>query len=605
MEVHKQHPSDDHSSFKQAQVVVVMVAFPCQSHLNQLLQLSCLISSYNIPSMTALLHRISPATRRVIVIHDALMAYVVQDIANVPNAESYSFSPISAFSSFFEGWELTGKRILAEKEPEGLPSIEGCYTFEILNFIALQGNFLKLAAGYIYNTCRSIEGTYIDLLAKEEVNTNKQIWAIGPLNQGTIKELAMGLEQSKQKVIWVLRDTDKGDIFAEDVQRNQLPEGYEEMVVRDWAPQVEILGHPSMGGFTSHCGWNSCLESITMGAPIAACPMHSDQPKNAFLVTDILKVGLVVHQWKHQEELVTSSTIAEAVKRLMASKEGEETSQRAEELGGATRQSVEEGGVSRMELDSFIAHITRATSTSSSNSPASSPLTTSQFTMPAPPPTSTRQNSDSLTKSPAQQRVIVIHDVAMAYVVEDISTLPNAESYAFNATSAFSSFFSRWQLRGKPFQLEEEPEGCYTFEILIFVARQSDFLKFRVGDTYNSCRSIEATYIDLMEKEQFHGNKQIGVIGPQNQGTVDKRINSNSEHKYVLKVGLVVNELEHREELVTSLNIAEAVKRLMASEEGEELRKRAKELGRAAKQSVKEECVSHLELGSFIAHITK
>ena len=220
--------------------------------------------------MAALLHRISPAARRVIIIHDALMAYMVQDIANVPNVVSYSVTPISAFSSFFEGWELTGKRILAEKEPEGLPSIEGCYTFDILNFIALQGNFLKLAAGYIYNTCRSIEGTYIDLLAKEEVNTSKQIWAIGPLNQGTvcdrrssttqhkcldwldkqtprsllyisfgttsmadeqIKELAMGLEQSKQKFIWVLRDADKGDIFAEDMQRNQLPELYEERVM--------------------------------------------------------------------------------------------------------------------------------------------------------------------------------------------------------------------------------------------------------------------------------------------------------------------------------------------------------------------------------------
>ncbi|XP_057503471.1 zeatin O-xylosyltransferase-like [Actinidia eriantha] len=311
--------------------------------------------------MAALLHTISPTARRVIVIHDALMAYVVQDIATMPNAESYSFSPISAFSSFYEGWELTGKPFMAEKEPEGLPSVAGCYSLEILNFIALQGDFLKLTAGYIYNTCRSIEGTSIDLLAKEEINTNKQIWAIGPLNQGTvcnkrssnaqhkclewldkqtpgsvlyisfgtttsmadeqIKELAMGLEQSEQKFIWVLRDADKGDIFLEDAQRNSLPEGYEErvkevgMVVRDWAPQVEILGHPSTGGFMSHCGWNSCLESITMGVPIAAWPMHSDQPKNAFLVTDILKVGLVVQQWKHQEELVTSSSIAEAVKR--------------------------------------------------------------------------------------------------------------------------------------------------------------------------------------------------------------------------------------------------------------------------------------------------
>ncbi|THG23826.1 hypothetical protein TEA_008648 [Camellia sinensis var. sinensis] len=159
MEVHNQHPSHD---TKQAEVVVIMVPFPCQSHLNQVLHLSCLISSYNIPvhyacsathvhqaklrfnginshafaqihfhefptphfvspppdpnalskfpshlqpsfeaslhlrhPMTKLLHKISSTTRRVIVVHDALMAYVVQDIATTPNAESYSFNATS------------------------------------------------------------------------------------------------------------------------------------------------------------------------------------------------------------------------------------------------------------------------------------------------------------------------------------------------------------------------------------------------------------------------------------------------------------------------------------------------------------------------------
>ena len=104
----------------------------------------------------------------------------------------------------------------------------------------------------------------------------------------------MGLEQSEQKFIWVSRDADKGDIFAGNVERAEaLPEGYEErvkevgLVVRDWAPQLEILAHQSTGWFMSPCGWNSCLESITVGVPIAAWPMHSDQPKNAVLVTDI------------------------------------------------------------------------------------------------------------------------------------------------------------------------------------------------------------------------------------------------------------------------------------------------------------------------------
>ncbi|KAL7194425.1 hypothetical protein ACSBR1_034776 [Camellia fascicularis] len=466
MGVHNQHPSH---AYKQAEVVVIMVPFPCYSHLNQVLQLSCLISSYNIPvhyacsathvhqaklrfnatnrlsyaqihfhelptppflspppdpnskfpshllpsieaslqlrePITEFLHKISPMARRVIVVHDDLMAYVVQDTATIPNTETYSFNPTCTFSSFFDVWQMMGKPFQLD-EPQELPSLEGCYNSEFLNFITLQIDFLKSTSGTIINSCRSIEGTYIDL--EVQLHKNKQIWAVGPFNIGAvddgknsnnqhkclewldkqdlksvlyvsfgtttsltnqqIKELAIGLEQSGQKFIWVLRDADKGDIFSGDVKRAEvLPEGYEErlkgvgLVVRDWAPQLEILAHQSTGGFMSHCGWNSCLESITMGVPIVAWPMHSDQPKNAFLVTDILKVGLVVKQWADlQEGVVASSTIAEAVKKLMASKEGEEMRKRAEELGGATRKAVEEGGVSRMELDSFIAHITR------------------------------------------------------------------------------------------------------------------------------------------------------------------------------------------------------------------------------------------------------
>ncbi|CAL5420797.1 unnamed protein product [Camellia sinensis] len=470
MDVHNQHPSHDS---KQAEVVVIMVPFPCYSHLNQVLQLSCLISSYNIPvhyacsathvhqaklrfngtnrlsfaqihfhefptppflspppdpnapckfpshlqpsfeaslhlrdPMAQLLHKISPTAKRVVVVHDVLMAYVVQDTATIPNTETYTFNPTCTFSSFFDGWQIMGKPFQLD-EPQELPSLEGCYTSEVLNLFTLQTDFLKSTFGTIINSCRSIEGTYIDLSKEVQVDKNKKIWAVGPLNTGAvddgrnsnsqhkclewldkqapksvlhvsfgtttsltnqqIKELAIGLEQSGQKFIWVSRDADKGDIFSGDVKRAEvLPEGYEErlkgvgLVVRDWAPQLEILAHQSTGGFMSHCGWNSCLESITMGVPIVAWPMHSDQPKNAFLVTDILKAGVVVKQWADlQEGVVASSTIAEAVEKLMASREGEEIRKRAEELGGATRKAVEEGGVSQMELDLFIAHITR------------------------------------------------------------------------------------------------------------------------------------------------------------------------------------------------------------------------------------------------------
>ncbi|CAL5356512.1 unnamed protein product [Camellia sinensis] len=454
MEVqNKQHPSHD-----EEQVVVIMVPFPCQSHLNQLLELSCLISSYNIPvhyacwgthihqvkqrfngtrnniddvnaniihfhefptppnlspsplkssfhlrqPVASLLQKISRTTRRVIIIHDVVMAYVIQDGATLPNVEAFAFNPISAIISFFDGWKVMGKPFQKRQEvPEGLPSMQdsGVTAPELVNLSSLHSDF---RSGSIINSCRSIEGPYIDLLEKEHIAADQKQWAIGPLNlydsinskgqhkclewldkqapnsvlyvsfgsttsmtDEQIKELAIGLEQSEQKFIWVFRHADEGSIFSEDVKRGELPEGYEErmkevgMVVRDWAPQLQILGHPSTGGFMSHCGWNSCMESISMGVPIATWPMNFDQPINAFLATNILKVGIPVNQWAQQKELVSSSTIAKAIKTLMASKEGEEMMKKAEELGGATRLSVKEGGVSRMDLDSFIAHISR------------------------------------------------------------------------------------------------------------------------------------------------------------------------------------------------------------------------------------------------------
>ncbi|KAK4378014.1 hypothetical protein RND71_004310 [Anisodus tanguticus] len=96
-----------------------------------------------------------------------------------------------------------------------------------------------------------------------------------------------------------------------------------------------------------------------MGVPIAAWPMHSDQPRNSQLVTKFLKIGLIVRHWARRDELVISEIVENAVRTLMASPEGDEMRKRASELSNVVRQSVMDGGVNCVEMDSFIAHITR------------------------------------------------------------------------------------------------------------------------------------------------------------------------------------------------------------------------------------------------------
>ncbi|KAM3205586.1 zeatin O-glucosyltransferase [Capsicum annuum] len=331
--------------------------------------------------VTSLLRELSRNYKRVIVIYDSLIAWVLEDTPSIQNVECYSLRCISTVS--IRLWR------------------DDSITPEFAEYVKIQKEFReKINRGDLFNSCYEVEGLYLDSLAKEK-NAGVKQWAIGPLNPmklfdrrdqikpheciewlddqepnsvifvsfGTttslsdeeIQELAMGLERSEQKFIWVLREADKGDIFTGESRKVELPDGYEErvgergLIVRDWAPQLEILGHVSTGGFMSHCGWNSCMESISMGVPIAAWPMHSDQPRNAFLITEVLKIGLVLKDWEKRDELVSSVAVAECVKRLMDSDEGNEVRQRVMEL----RKSVVDGGGSSKEMESFIAHITR------------------------------------------------------------------------------------------------------------------------------------------------------------------------------------------------------------------------------------------------------
>ncbi|KAK4375895.1 hypothetical protein RND71_006572 [Anisodus tanguticus] len=288
-----------------------------------------------------------------------------------------------------------------------LPSIGSCYPPEILEILKKQLECGKFKCGDIHDTSRVIEGPFLDLLTKFMGN-DKQ-WALGPFNPtlnlekkgpiiashwslewldkqspnsvilisfGTsvslshdqINEIAIGLDKSQQKFIWLLRTADdhKANTFTEENNvKAQLREGFENrvkgrgIIVKDWAPQLDILAHISIGGFMSHCGWNSCMESITMGVPIAAWPMNVDQPRNAVLITEVLRIGLNVRNWDRRDNLVTSMTIENVVKKLMTSLEGDKMRRNAEVLGNAIKESMLDGGITRGELDTFITHITR------------------------------------------------------------------------------------------------------------------------------------------------------------------------------------------------------------------------------------------------------
>jgi UDP:flavonoid glycosyltransferase YjiC (YdhE family) len=110
-------------------------------------------------------------------------------------------------------------------------------------------------------------------------------------------------------------------------------------VLEGWAPQTKILEHPSIGGFVSHCGWSSVMESMKFGVPIIAVPVHLDQPLNARLVEE---VGVGVEVKRDMNGKLEREKVAKVIREVVVEKAGEGVRRKAKELKEKIREKGEE-----------------------------------------------------------------------------------------------------------------------------------------------------------------------------------------------------------------------------------------------------------------------
>lgn len=179
-------------------------------------------------------------------------------------------------------------------------------------------------------------------------------------------EIAVALESTNQPFIWVVRNKEKTQ--ENELQESWLPDGFEDrlnkskrgLIIRTWAPQLMILRHPAVGGFMTHCGWNSLLEAITCGVPLITWPLFAEQFYNEKLIeVQQLGVGVGADVWNLVPILncseLGSKKIEEAIKRLMGnSEESKKIRQNAEEAAARAKKAVEEGGSSYQNLIALI-----------------------------------------------------------------------------------------------------------------------------------------------------------------------------------------------------------------------------------------------------------
>ncbi|KAJ4714469.1 Glycosyltransferase [Melia azedarach] len=181
----------------------------------------------------------------------------------------------------------------------------------------------------------------------------------GTISSEQMIELAWGLETSQQRFIWVVRPPMENEVcefyltagHGPDGTPDYLPDGFLTrnakmgLVVPNWAPQAEILPHPSVGGFLTHCGWNSALESIANGVPMIAWPLYAEQKMNAAMLTEELQVALR-SKVLPSTGVVKREEIGMMIRRIVVDKEGDEMRRKVKVLKRSAEKVYSKGGSS-------------------------------------------------------------------------------------------------------------------------------------------------------------------------------------------------------------------------------------------------------------------
>ncbi|KAH6769771.1 hypothetical protein C2S52_014574 [Perilla frutescens var. hirtella] len=265
----------------------------------------------------------------------------------------------------FENRELKSLLFLTEFLYQNINDVDQDYLF---------GNFKQSCDIVLLKTSRGIEEKYIDYLS---TMSEKKIVPLGPLithntqtneessdiiqwlnkkkqhstlfisfgseyflSAAEIAEIAKGLELcSSVNFIWIIRSPSGAS--ADEA----LPRGFVErvsergLVVTGWAPQGSILGHENTGGFVSHCGWSSVMESLYFGVPVVAMPMKVDQPINARM---LVEAGSCVEVSRSGNDGVfEGEEIARAIEKVMAEESGGGLRRRARELSATLKMEEE------------------------------------------------------------------------------------------------------------------------------------------------------------------------------------------------------------------------------------------------------------------------
>ncbi|KAM0995877.1 hypothetical protein ACFX2C_005951 [Malus domestica] len=330
---------------------VVAVPYPGRGHINPMMNLCKLLTSQKTDILITF------------VVTEEWFGFIGSEVtpdnirlATIPNVVPSELVRAADMDSFIEAimtkMEAPFERLMDRLEPP--PSLIVADTF--LPWAVRVGNRRSIPAASFWPMPASFFSFFqhFHLLAENghlpvdllERGNERVDYILG----AQMDEIAGGLRLSRVRFIWVARG-----------ETDRLKDACGDMgLVVPWCEQLRVLCHSSVGGFLTHCGWNSVREAVFVGVPFLTFPLGMDQGMVSKLIVEDWKVGWRLRKAEDKRDhLVTSEEIAGLAQKFMdlEDDEGREMRRRARELKQICHDAIEEGGSSQTNINAFVGDI--------------------------------------------------------------------------------------------------------------------------------------------------------------------------------------------------------------------------------------------------------
>ncbi|GMN27436.1 hypothetical protein TIFTF001_001641 [Ficus carica] len=174
--------------------------------------------------------------------------------------------------------------------------------------------------------------------------------SITVLTPQQVVEFGWGLANSGHPFFWVIRpDLVIGEFVC--LSHEFMTETRERSLISSWCPQEDVLNHPSIGGFLTHCGWNSIIESLSSGVPMLCYPFFAEQQTNCRFVCNEWDVGLEI------DNDVKRGQVENLVRELMEKEKGKKMKSKAMKWKKLAEEATGPKGSSSLNFDNLVSQV--------------------------------------------------------------------------------------------------------------------------------------------------------------------------------------------------------------------------------------------------------